>query len=125
MAHLQMSITVVEARCVEDVDVVTGKVAVAEDALFSTMIVTCFDEGVDLAMHGEIVRETGYPTVCLIVCLTVYLSDYRIVYLIVCPTVYLIDYLNVYLTGYLTGYLIASEIEMGTETAHPSLSTVC
>jgi hypothetical protein len=123
MAHPLLSTTVVEARCV-DVDVVTGKVAEAEDALFSTMIVTCFDDGADLAMHGEIVHGTGYPTVYL----TDYLTDYRIVYLIVYPTVYPIVYLNVYLTacltGYLTGCLIVSEIEMRTETAHPSLPTV-
>jgi hypothetical protein len=107
MAHLLSSITVVEARFA-DVDEVIGKVVEAEDVLFSMMIVTCFDDEADLAMHGEIVRETGYLTVYPIDCLNDYLNDY----LIAC------------LTAYLTGCLIVSEIEMGTETAHLSLPTV-
>jgi hypothetical protein len=114
---------VVEARFA-DVDEVIGKVVEAEDVLFSMMIVTCFDDEADLAMHGEIVRETGYLTVYPIVYLTDYLTDYPIAYLIDCLNDYLNDYLIACLTAYLTGCLIVSEIEMGTETAHLSLPTV-
>lgn len=53
-----------------DVDVAIGKVAEAGDALPIMMIVSCSDDGVVLAIHGEIVDGTGCLTECLIVCPT-------------------------------------------------------
>lgn len=95
MAHHQVLVTAAEARCV-DVDEVIGKGGGAEAVPRITMIVSCFDDAADLAMHGETADEIGCRTGCPTGC----------------PT------------GYLIGYLIESVIEMRTETALLSLSTV-
>lgn len=47
-----------------DVDEVIGKGGGAEAVPRITMIVSCFDDAADLAMHGETADEIGCPTGC-------------------------------------------------------------